>query len=190
MTVNKHCRSDGESPTEYSSTDSHGNEPDTDTDSHLMHLTNVNNLSKAFIELSGNQKLNSTVKTNDEKSHNLHSTLSSNMRLSDDDDLEPTDVEQKPDEKANESDPFFIDAMLSKEELNRLPDFFSTIGHESNHSVANMELSDSIETKSNQSIPLSTFIDKFDDDEYAAKENAKERFVSRSSNSKSRLRRR
>ena len=191
VTMNKHCRSDGESPTEYSSTDSHCNEPETDTDSHLMHLTNVNNLSNAFTELSGNQKLNSTVKTNEEKSHNLHSTLSSNMRLSDDD-LEPVD-EQKP-EEPNESDPFFVDTMMSKEAaLNNLPDFYSTIAHESNHSVANMELSGSTETKSSsQSISLSTFIDKFDKDECVLREDAKEgtKTRSRSSNSRCRSRRR
>ena len=195
VTVNKRSRSDGESPNDYSSSDSHGNEADTDTDSNMMHLTSVNNLSSAFTELSGNQKLNSTVRTNDEKSREPHSTLSSNMRLSDDE-LEPVDEQKPSDEEPNESDPFFIDAMLSKDQqLNDLHGFYSTIRHDSNHSVANMELSGSTqqnETKS--SISLSTLIDKFDDqdkhDEYALKEDTPIRSASHRSHSKCRIRRR
>ena len=215
VTLNKdlmNSRSDGESIDESSS---YGYSNDSDINS--MQLTHVNNLSSVFEQLSGNQKLNSTTvrlggdekDSNDEikliypnlNRNNLNSTVSSDMRLSDDDEyelkIEEEDEAEETKVKFNDSkkekNSLIINTIMSNDELSDInfKNFYTTIRQESNHSITNMDLtssSKSTKSSSNQGISFSTLIDKYDD-EYVLKENAANCSL-HNSNSKCRFRRR
>lgn len=198
VTLNKDFRSDGESIVESPNDTSTTNSCSNDSDVHSIQLTSVNNLSNVFNELSSNQKLNSTVKSDErcyssgiklnslkrETNGNLNSTMSSDMRLSDDDSKDPDDNLKEDDE----SDPLLIDAMMSKDQpaSYNLVDFYSTIKHDSDHRIMNMELTNSTAKSSRNQSSLSSLIDKHDDENVLRKSDCS----LHSSNSKCRFRKR
>lgn len=164
VTLNKNFnRSDGESSQTSDSLEESINESSSinnldEFETNSMQLTNFNNLSTKFNELSENQKLNSTVKT-DERSSNevkLNKTDSSDMSLSDDEEInfdDDCDSNDNQDDKQDDSDPFLAETIMSPSNKdNNFEKFYTTIKHDSDYSLMNMEVSDERSKKSSSTL--------------------------------------